>query len=233
MAGEISEPGTASTSATAGGILPPSRPSQVVLAGMALLSLILLAYHGYGSRLRGRPTEQQMAAVRYAVNLNTADKAELLQLPGVGPNLAEAILAYRRDAGRYDSVEDLDRVKGIGGQTLAKVRPWVRVDENQDGAPEPVPELQKLERRPLPEPSEPAPGVVLKPLKIQPGDPPINVNLAEESELMRLPGIGPTLASRIVQTRVQAPFESPEDLRRVKGIGVKTVQNLRPFVAFR
>jgi competence protein ComEA len=233
MAGGIAEPGTSSGCPSVGGGIATCCRSQRILAGMAVLSLVLLLYHGYGAQHRGRPTEQQMAAVRYAVNLNTADKAELQQLPGIGPNLAEAILAYRRQVGRYDSVDDLTRIQGIGGQTLAKVRPWVRVEDTPEHLREPVPELQKLERQATKQPTTATVAAAPKPLKIQPGDPPINVNVAEESELMRLPGIGPTLASRIIQTRAQRPFESADDLQRVKGIGVKTVQNLRPFVVFR
>ena len=48
--------------------------------------------------------------------------------------------------------------------------------------------------------------------------------------MQKLPGIGPTLAKRIVETREAEPFRSVEDLRRVRGIGVKTLEKLRPLV---
>jgi competence protein ComEA len=63
--------------------------------------------------------------------------------------------------------------------------------------------------------------------KLRPGDPLLDVNRATEAELLRLPGIGPTLANRIVSQR---PYHAVDDLRRVKGIGVKTLESLRPFV---
>ncbi|MFI5461108.1 MAG: ComEA family DNA-binding protein [Isosphaerales bacterium] len=48
-----------------------------------------------------------------------------------------------------------------------------------------------------------------------------------------LPGVGPGLAGRIGATREQAPFESPSDMnKRVPGIGVETMQNLRPYLRF-
>ncbi len=57
-----------------------------------------------------------------------------------------------------------------------------------------------------------------------------NVNTASAEELERLPHIGPTLSARIIQAREQRPFQSVEELRHVKGIGVKILEELRPFV---
>jgi competence protein ComEA len=66
--------------------------------------------------------------------------------------------------------------------------------------------------------------------KIQPGEPPIPINRASNAELQRLPNVGPVLAQRIILARSERPFTSLEDLRRVPGIGPKTLEKLRPFV---
>ena len=59
----------------------------------------------------------------------------------------------------------------------------------------------------------------------------IDVNQANEMELIHLPGIGPTLAQRVVANRkAQGPFESVEDLRRVRGIGPKLVKRIAPYL---
>ena len=55
----------------------------------------------------------------------------------------------------------------------------------------------------------------------------VNVNAATADELARLPGIGPSLARAIVEHRTEAPFQKPEDLRRVKGIGDKLYERLK------
>ncbi|WP_228500087.1 ComEA family DNA-binding protein [Thermogemmata fonticola] len=68
--------------------------------------------------------------------------------------------------------------------------------------------------------------------KIQPGEPPIAINRASNAELQRLPNVGPVLAQRIILARSERPFRSLEDLRRVPGIGPKTLEKLRPFVTF-
>lgn len=61
------------------------------------------------------------------VDLNTATAEQLEALPGVGPATAEAILAYRKEKGRFRSVDELLEVRGIGEAKLAAIRPKVRV----------------------------------------------------------------------------------------------------------
>lgn len=53
------------------------------------------------------------------VDVNTADEAALMGLPGVGVRLAEAIIAEREANGAYRYPEDLLAVKGIGAKKLA------------------------------------------------------------------------------------------------------------------
>lgn len=62
------------------------------------------------------------------VFLNYASAEELLRLPGAGPKRAGAIVALRQRMGRFQRVEDLLRVKGIGRATLRKWRPLIRLD---------------------------------------------------------------------------------------------------------
>jgi competence protein ComEA len=61
------------------------------------------------------------------VDLNTATAAELEELPGVGPAIAEAILDERERRGRFDTVEDLLDVRGIGDARLEQLRDLVTV----------------------------------------------------------------------------------------------------------
>jgi competence protein ComEA len=56
----------------------------------------------------------------------------------------------------------------------------------------------------------------------------VNVNTASADELMRLPGVGAVTANAIVAGR---PYRSAAELDRVRGIGPKTLEKLRPFVA--
>ncbi len=63
---------------------------------------------------------------------------------------------------------------------------------------------------------------------------PIAINDAEEDDLRQLPGIGPSKAKAILEYRDQnGPFESLNDLTKVKGIGPKTLARLRPFLTLK
>ena len=55
----------------------------------------------------------------------------------------------------------------------------------------------------------------------------VNVNTAPQAELAALPGIGPVIARRIIEGR---PYRSAEELERVKGIGKKRLEEIRPLV---
>ena len=59
----------------------------------------------------------------------------------------------------------------------------------------------------------------------------VDVNQADWPELAALPDIGATLARRIVESRDRdGPFRDHEDLCRVKGMGPKTLERLRPYL---
>ena len=62
--------------------------------------------------------------------------------------------------------------------------------------------------------------------------PPLDLNRASVEELDRLPGIGPVLARRIVEHRTRlGAFRSTDELLGVPGIGVRSLERLRPYVA--
>ncbi len=61
------------------------------------------------------------------IDLNTADAVLLETVPGIGPVTAAAILRHRDEIGRFESVEQLLDVSGIGPATLESLRPYVTV----------------------------------------------------------------------------------------------------------
>jgi competence protein ComEA len=198
-----------------------------VALGVFLAVLVgLLAFRGYGDRLGARPTEP---AATDLIDLNSADQQELSQVPGVGPKLAEAIVDHRRLHGAFKSVDELKAVRGVGPVTFEKIRNQFRVGSSA------LP--RSVEAPPSPIPGQPAvaapPRSAAGLKKIQVGEPPINVNTATAEELQRLPGVGPVTAQAIVATRTAAPFQSVNDLDKVRGIGPKTLEKLRPFVVVR
>ena len=59
----------------------------------------------------------------------------------------------------------------------------------------------------------------------------VNINTATTSELALLPGVGPAKAEAIVKYRANAPFKQVDQIMRVKGIGKKSFQNMKPYLS--
>jgi competence protein ComEA len=67
------------------------------------------------------------AATQFPINLNTATAEQLEAIPGIGPVLAQRIIEYRQTRGRFQSVDELLEVRGIGSKRLENMRPYVVV----------------------------------------------------------------------------------------------------------
>lgn len=206
-------------------------PRSALWATVLFLSvaLALMAWNVYGSsRWATRPTTLERGALQSArLELNRADRVQLMQLPGVGETLAARIEAYRDEHNGFRDVDELRQVHGIGPILIEKLRPLVYV--------EPFAVAEEAEpSRPVTPANRPVkPTTPNKPAntkKITELNGLIDLNRASAEELQRLPGIGPTLSQRIIEARRTAPFKKVDELRRVSGIGVKKLEQLRPLV---
>lgn len=61
------------------------------------------------------------------VNINTANQSEIETLPGIGPSIASRIIEYRQQNGKFQKIEDLQNVKGIGDSKYANIKEYVTV----------------------------------------------------------------------------------------------------------
>ena len=61
------------------------------------------------------------------ININTANKTDLMKLPGIGAAYAERIIAYRDEHGPFKSADELQKVKGIGKKKLDRMRKLLSV----------------------------------------------------------------------------------------------------------
>lgn len=209
-------------------------PRSAQLATVFLLGMVtaLLSVHILGSlRWTARPSDLEGGAVAgYRIDLNRASRAELLQVPGIGPTLADQIEEQRRQRGAFRHVDELLQVRGIGPATLQRIRPWLYVSQKGDEA------VTRPARPTLPPDSVASSHALDGDERMTTGKKeaqlagPIDINRASATELQRLPGIGPKLSERIIDERGKRPFKSVDDLRRVYGIGPKTVERLRPHV---
>ena len=61
------------------------------------------------------------------INLNTATNEQLATIKGIGVKKAQAIIDYRKEHGKFASLDDLINVKGIGEGTLKKIAPLLKL----------------------------------------------------------------------------------------------------------
>ena len=111
--------------------------SEALLLGLTavfLCSLLILqAQDRRNTSQVGAAVETEVAQEAFLpdvspLDLNSATAEELTVLPGIGPALAERIVAYRREHGGFNTVEELMEVSGIGEAKLAELKGRVTVN---------------------------------------------------------------------------------------------------------
>ncbi|MBT8337458.1 MAG: helix-hairpin-helix domain-containing protein [Gemmatimonadetes bacterium] len=137
------------------------------------------------------------------LDANRAPAVELDRLPGVGPALAARWVAHRDSHGGFANADDLSSITGVGPATVERLRPLLEFS----GSPSMLRRRVRLLR--------------------------VNLNSADPTTLIGLPGIGPVLAERIVEHRRRTPFRSIDDLLDVPGVGPATLRRLRAQVTVR
>jgi len=66
--------------------------------------------------------QQSKAAAHDKINLNTANIEQLQTLPGIGAVTAKTIIEYRTKVGKFNKVEEIINVKGIGEKVFQKIK---------------------------------------------------------------------------------------------------------------
>ncbi len=75
-----------------------------------------------------KPTKRSKAEIpKGLIDLNAATAEQLMEVPGIGPAKAEAILAYREEKGGFATYESLGDVKGFGEKTLESLKSYLIV----------------------------------------------------------------------------------------------------------
>ncbi len=73
-------------------------------------------------------TATTSATTTNTVNINLADEAALMTIPGIGPAKAKSIIQYRTDQGQFTKIEDIKNISGIGDKTFEKLKDFISVN---------------------------------------------------------------------------------------------------------
>lgn len=114
------------------------RSDQIVFGTLLIVMTVLMGIHwARMSRLGTQPIELERHEARtyeFKLDINSANWVEWAQLDGIGDQLARRIVADREANGPFKGVDDLNRVPGIGGKTLDKMRPWIYLRSEIDAS---------------------------------------------------------------------------------------------------
>ncbi|KAL8592998.1 hypothetical protein ACOMHN_017928 [Nucella lapillus] len=156
------------------------------------------------------------------VNINTATVEELMTLPEINRKVAENIVDYRRQINGFRRVEDLALVTGVGADKLSHIRCDITTGmRTNSGSRDSSLRGSRVEGDSVGEKN----GRGGKPLLI-------NVNTANLFQLIKIKGVGMSLAENIVIYREKnGSFKSLDDLVKVKGIGAGILSAIRPYLS--
>jgi len=76
-----------------------------------------------------KPEVKEKPKIDGKININTATLEELDKLPGIGPVKAKSIIDYREKYGKFDSIEEITNIKGIGDKTFENLKDSITVGE--------------------------------------------------------------------------------------------------------
>jgi len=68
------------------------------------------------------------------IDINTASLQQLQLLPGIGETIAQRIIDYRTEHGRFDSIEMLMNVSGIGEKKFEQIKPYIKAGGNNENS---------------------------------------------------------------------------------------------------
>jgi len=119
-----------------------AHPAARIPAALLLLAIVAACFaasHGTDRRTPAsrvlavsldapQPAPTHAPAPTTTLDINTATAQQLQLLPRIGPALAQRIVSDRERHGRYRSINQLDRVVGIGPKTIERLRPYIRIE---------------------------------------------------------------------------------------------------------
>lgn len=177
------------------------------------------------------PSEKSSVCISFhSFNPNTADSLELLSV-GLPSYVVRNILRYRKAGGIFRKPEDLARIYGLHDTIFARIKPYITISTDEYLKTEPSHLITTHDTIRREHPYADYMRAKYKPGKF------VDLNTADTTELMKIPGIGPVRAQRIVEYRhklggyhsiaqVHEAYDLPEHLGDWVHISSPTIKKL-------
>jgi len=167
------------------------------------------------NKARDRTADKYNNIIRdelFVFDPNTLDSAGWKRL-GIREKTITTILKYRGKGGRFRKPEDLQRIYGLPPALLERLMSYIKIEGKADSPP--------LDRSVAGKPGPLTDNRYVT----------ININTADSSAFEHLPGIGPTLAMRIIRFRDKlGGFYHMEQLKETFGLADSVFQKIRPYL---
>jgi competence ComEA-like helix-hairpin-helix protein len=146
-----------------------------------------------------------------------ADAKELQKIPGIGIKTANNIIDYYRTSQGDNTKEGILKIKGIGPDKFEKIRPYIVIEQPLKTQ---CPEIELKKGLKTKKSVKKSDFLIRK-----------DINLAGYEDLVKVKGLGPCIANRILKQRDKqgGKFRKIQDLVIVKGIGFKSMSLLRKY----
>lgn len=79
----------------------------------------------YVTENSGENVREESDSLEQSININTATSQQLQKLPGIGETIANRIIAYRNSKGKFEKIEDLKNVSGIGEAKFNNIKDYI------------------------------------------------------------------------------------------------------------
>jgi competence protein ComEA len=103
-----------------GGIMKGLRIKGVVFSVM--VGFLLFCFLGLHAQSAPKASGKK-------ININTASVGELQKIPRIGPKVAQRIIEFRKEHGKFKRIEEIMKVKGIGERTFERIKDFITVGE--------------------------------------------------------------------------------------------------------
>jgi competence ComEA-like helix-hairpin-helix protein len=171
------------------------------------------AHGGFERRVHQRSSRQQGALFYFDPNTASAGDWEKL---GLRAKTARTILNFVDRGGRFREAEDLKKIYGLFPDEYERLAPYVRIQTTVHENPEKPTDNRYVKN----------PGMAKKQYQV------VDINLADTSAFIALPGIGSKLAARIIAFREKlGGFYKVEQVAETFGLADSVYQKIKPYLA--